>query len=48
MPASELPISFRQMAIYRIVNGRIAEMWEESDGLGLWQQIGVIPSDLTR
>ena len=48
MPASELPISFRQMAIYRIVNGRIAEIWEESDGLGLWQQIGAIPSDLTR
>ena len=48
MPASQLPISFRQMAIYRIVNGRIAEIWEESDGLGLWQQIGVIPSDLTR
>jgi len=31
------------MAIYRIVDGKIAEMWEQLDLLGAWQRLGVIP-----
>jgi predicted ester cyclase len=33
-------ISFGQIAIYRIVDGKIAEIWEEADLLGLMQQLG--------
>jgi predicted ester cyclase len=32
-----------QIAIYRIVDGKIAEIWEEADLLGLFQQLGVAP-----
>ena len=33
-------ISFGQIAIYRIADGKIAEVWEEADLLGLMQQLG--------
>src|SRR5688500_8008497 len=33
-------ISFGQIAIYRMANGKIAEVWEEADLLGLMQQLG--------
>ena len=33
-------ISFGQIAIYRIADHRIAEVWEEADLLGLMQQLG--------
>ena len=34
-------IRFGQIAIYRVTDGRIAEIWEEADLLGLWQHLGV-------
>ena len=33
-------ISFGQIAIYRIADHQIAEVWEEADLLGLMQQLG--------
>ena len=33
-------ISFGQIAIYRIADRQIAEIWEEADLLGLMQQLG--------
>ena len=33
-------ISFGQIAIYRMVDGKISEIWEEADLLGLMQQLG--------
>jgi predicted ester cyclase len=33
-------ILFGQIAIYRMVDGKIAEVWEEADLLGLLQQLG--------
>jgi predicted ester cyclase len=33
-------ISFGQIAIYRMVDGKIAEIWEEADLFGLMQQLG--------
>jgi predicted ester cyclase len=33
-------ISFGQIAIYRMVAGKISEVWEEADILGLMQQLG--------
>lgn len=32
------------ISIYRIVDGKIAEHWGNSDDLGMMQQLGVIPS----
>ena len=33
-------VSFGIIAIYRILNGKIVEMWEEGDFMGLNQQLG--------
>lgn len=33
-------ILFGQIAIYRMVDGKISEVWEEADLLGLMQQLG--------
>ena len=33
-------IAFGQIAIYRMVNGQICEIWEEADLFGLMQQLG--------
>ena len=33
-------ISFGQIAIYRMADGKISEIWEEADLLGLMQQLG--------
>jgi steroid delta-isomerase-like uncharacterized protein len=37
-------VTLKAITIYRIVGGRIAEVWEEADVLGMMQQLGVIPS----
>jgi hypothetical protein len=29
--------------MYRIENGKIAEEWEQTDSLGMLQQLGVLP-----
>ena len=34
------PFRFSQMAFARVEEGRIAELWEDYDELGLWQQLG--------
>jgi predicted ester cyclase len=33
-------ITFGQIAIYRVVDGKISEIWEEADLWGLMQQLG--------
>ena len=40
IPATGRRISFGQIAIYRLVDGRISEVWEEADLFGLLQQLG--------
>jgi steroid delta-isomerase-like uncharacterized protein len=37
-------VSISAIAIFRVVNGRIAEEWLSSDRLGLLQQIGAFPN----
>ncbi|MGH2729080.1 MAG: ester cyclase [Actinomycetota bacterium] len=32
------------MDVYRIENGKIAELWHQIDTLGMLQQVGAIPS----
>ncbi|WP_227353798.1 ester cyclase [Haladaptatus salinisoli] len=31
------------MELYRVANGKIAEMWTNYDALGVFQQLGVVP-----
>lgn len=44
IPGSGAPIELRGMTILRIVDGKIAEVWENIDLLGLMQQMGAIPT----
>ncbi len=32
------------ICIYRLVEGKVAENWEQADMLGLMQQLGVLPA----
>jgi len=41
-------VSVTGIAIFRIVNGRIAEEWLSSDRLGLLQQLGAVPEPASR
>jgi steroid delta-isomerase-like uncharacterized protein len=43
IPPSGRRISVRQIAIYRIEDGKVVEEWEISDQLGLMQQVGAMP-----
>jgi len=44
IPATDLQVKFTGILISRIDAGKIVEDWENSDVLGLMQQLGVIPS----
>jgi predicted ester cyclase len=35
-------VSFGQIGIYRMADGKIAEVWEEADIMGLMQQLGAV------
>ena len=41
-------VNVTAIAIFRVVNGKIAEEWLSSDRLGLLQQIGSIPAPSSR
>ena len=43
VPATGQPIRFRGVDIYRIVEGKVAEIWNFRDDLGLFQQLNAIP-----
>ena len=43
IPASGNKIQVKGIEVFRIENGRIAELWVSMDTLGMMQQIGVIP-----
>jgi len=42
-PATGRQVSHTGINIFRIENGKIAEMWDLYDRLWLWQQLGAIP-----
>ncbi len=44
IPPTGKPLLSRGMTIMRIENGKIAEIWEAIDILGLMQQMGAIPT----
>ena len=39
--------SFSGIAIYRIADGQLAEAWYGEDTLGWFQQLGLLPSDIS-
>ena len=43
IPATGKRISFTTTNTFRIVDGKIAEVWEEWNALGFFQQLGAIP-----
>jgi steroid delta-isomerase-like uncharacterized protein len=44
IPPTGKSVTMTGMAIWRVVDGKIAEHWVEFDALGLMQQLGVIPA----
>jgi steroid delta-isomerase-like uncharacterized protein len=43
LPATGKPVSIVGLYIFRIADGKIAELWGTSDALSMMQQLGVIP-----
>ncbi len=44
LPPTGKPIIMTGIEIFRIENGRIAELWGEANMLGLMQQLGIAPA----
>ena len=44
IPPSGNPVTWTEIHIYRLENGKIVELWSEINLLGLLTQIGAIPS----
>lgn len=45
IPATGKQVANTAIVIFRIAGGKIVEVWEEADALGLMRQIGAIPAD---
>jgi hypothetical protein len=43
IPATHKPVNFTVIYIFRIQDGRIAEVWNLWDQVGEWQQLGILP-----
>jgi len=43
IPPTGVQVTVTGIAISRIAGGKILECWVNSDDLGMWQQLGVIP-----
>lgn len=43
LPATGKPITMTGIEVFRIKDGKIAELWGEANLLGLMQQLGIIP-----
>jgi steroid delta-isomerase-like uncharacterized protein len=44
VPASGKKVNLEGIAIFRLSNGKLVEMWAVNDSLGMMQQIGAIPA----
>ncbi len=44
IPTTSKQISMVTVHIFRLADGKIAELWGLSDALGMMQQLGVIPA----
>ena len=45
--AGPVPVSFTGIDIFRIEDGKLAELWQNTDDYGLAQQLGEIPTEAT-
>lgn len=43
IPATDRPVRVNAIVIFRLENGKPAELWLNADFLGLMQQLGVVP-----
>ncbi len=43
LPPTNRQVVYSGINIFRVENGKIAEIWDISDRLWLWQQLGVLP-----
>jgi steroid delta-isomerase-like uncharacterized protein len=43
LPPTHKQVTYCGINIFRIANGKIAEIWDISDRLWMWQQLGVLP-----
>jgi predicted ester cyclase len=43
LPPTYRPVTYAGINIFRIAEGKIAEVWDIFDRLWLWQQLGVLP-----
>ena len=43
VPATGKEVRLKGMSFGRVENGKIAEVWDQVDALGLMQQLGVVP-----
>ena len=43
LPPTNKAVIYSGINIFRVENGKIAEIWDISDRLWLWQQLGVLP-----
>jgi predicted ester cyclase len=44
LPPTGKPITMTGIEIFRIENGKIAELWGEANMFGLIQQLGIVPA----
>ncbi len=44
IPATSKPVAWTEAHVYRVENGKIAELWSEVDFMSIMMQIGAIPS----
>jgi len=43
IPPTGKKVAYQGIAIDRIVNGKVKEMWHEADTLGMFRQLGAVP-----
>jgi len=43
LPPTNKPVNYSGINIFCIAEGKIVEVWDISDRLWLWQQLGVLP-----
>ncbi len=43
LPPTHKEVTYSGINIFRVEHGKIAEVWDISDRLWLWQQLGVLP-----
>ena len=43
VPPTGKQVTWRFITIYRIADGKLAEVWSEADQLGMMQQLGLVP-----